>query len=112
VREHRTGLGHHLPETGDSRDHIQSHQHHAGRPAVSGPGWGLPPYLEDDEPDDQVKRLRRFEAAYPEVEIERPDYTAGQTWYHASYEGRCVASDKELRGLLDQLDRLFPQADQ
>lgn len=85
---------------------------------MSGPGWGLPPYPEDDEPEpaqvpeDQVKRMRRFQAAHPEVEIERPDYTAGQTWYYASYEGRRVASDTALRGLLDQLGRLFGEEGQ
>jgi hypothetical protein len=54
-----------------------------------------------------VKRLRRFQAAYPEVEIERPDFSRETRW-HASRDGRRIASDTELRGLLDQLGLLFP----
>ena len=83
---------------------------------MSGPCWGLPPYPEDNEPgparlpEDQVKRLRRFEAAYPEVEIQRPDFLR-ETWWHAVYEGRRVASDTELRGLLDALERLLGEED-
>jgi hypothetical protein len=84
---------------------------------MSGPCWGLPPYPEDDEPEparmpeDQVKRLRRFEAAYPEVDIERPDYgPRHQLWWHARVEGRRIASDLELRGLLDQLEWLLSDA--
>ena len=79
---------------------------------MSGPCWGLPPYPESNEPgparlpEDQVKRLRRFEAAYPEVEIQRPDFPR-ETWWRAVYEGRRVASDTELRGLLDTLESLF-----
>lgn len=79
---------------------------------MNGPGWGLPPY-EDDEPRpgrlpvDQVQRLRRFQAARPEVDIERPDITKGESW-RASVAGRQIASDVELRGLLDQLDRMYP----
>jgi hypothetical protein len=61
-------------------------------------------------PEDQVKRLRRFEAAYPEVEIERPDFPR-EVWWHARLEGRRIASDTELRGLLDRLDRLFSAED-
>ena len=30
-----------------------------------------------------------------------------ETWWHAVYEGRRVASDTELRGLLDTLESLF-----
>jgi hypothetical protein len=81
---------------------------------VSGPCRGLPSYPQDDEgapsrlPVDQVKRMRRFEAAaYPEVDIERPDYAHGKPWWHAHLEGRRIASDTELRGLLDQLGRLL-----
>ncbi len=57
-------------------------------------------------PEDQVKRLRRFEAAYPEVEIQRPDFPRETRW-HASRDGHRIASDTELRGLLDQLDQLL-----
>ena len=66
---------------------------------MSGPCWGLP--------EDQVKRLRRSEAAHTDVEIERPDYAHGQPWYHARLEGRRIASDTELRGLLDRLEGLL-----
>ena len=69
---------------------------------MNGPVFRLPP-------EDQVKRLRRFEAAYPEVEIARPDYAHGKTWWHASVAGRRVASDTDLRSLLDQLGGLFPE---
>lgn len=105
------GLGHHLPKTGDSREDIQHHQ--LSGHAVSGQCPGLPPYPQDNEggpsrlPVDQVKRMRRFQAAYPEVDIERPDYANGKTWWHAHLEGRRIASDTELRGLLDQLGRLL-----
>ncbi len=51
--------------------------------------------------------MGRFEAAYPEVDIERPDYAHGKPWWHAHLEGRRIASDTELRGLLDQLEGLF-----
>lgn len=57
-------------------------------------------------PEDQVVRLRRFQTAFPEVEVRRPDFPR-ETWWHAEYGGKRVASDTDLRGLLDQLDRLF-----
>ncbi len=52
-------------------------------------------------------RLRRFEGAHPEVIIQRPDCSRGGTWWHARLDGHLVASDTDLGGLLDQLDRLF-----
>jgi hypothetical protein len=58
-------------------------------------------------PDDQVIRLRRFQAGFPEVEIERPDYSHHRIWWHAHLDGQRIASDIELRGLLDQLGRMF-----
>ena len=84
---------------------------------MSGPCWGLPPYPDDDEPEpgrlpeDQVKRMRRVQAAYPEVEIGRPDIAQGKRWWHACIAGRRIASDTELRGLLDQLEQLLDGGD-
>ncbi len=83
------GLGHHLPE----QETTVTTSNHTSPPQPL--------------PEDQVVRLRRFEAAYPEVDIERPDYAHGKTWWHARYEGRRLASDTNLRGLLDALEGLF-----
>ena len=64
---------------------------------MSGPCWGLP--------EDQVKRLRRFEAAHPGVQI-----TYLETHWQAvigEAGGETVIVRYELESLLDRLEELL-----
>jgi hypothetical protein len=55
-------------------------------------------------PEDQVPRLKRFRDSHPDITVIPPGGLVGQ-WV-ARRAGEMVASDLELRGLLDQLERL------
>ena len=59
---------------------------------------------------DQVIRLQAFQAAHPNVRVEHqaaPLWHWISTWTDDDGAER-VKVDHELRGLLDQLERLFP----
>ena len=49
-------------------------------------------------------RMHRLAAAF-DVDITRPDIPAGEVWYTASLEGRLIARSRDLRVLLDQVER-------
>lgn len=72
---------------------------------MSGPGFGLPPYPDDGEPEDQTIRRRRREAANPELEITPPARLAGQWVAHR--DGKILATESHLRVLLDDLDDIY-----
>jgi hypothetical protein len=57
--------------------------------------------------EDQVPRLHAFEAAHPDITIQRPDYVRGaRVW--SAHRGRAVlCAYGELRALLDYLDWLL-----
>lgn len=67
---------------------------------MSGPGFGV-------EPEDQVPRLERFRQRHPDIDVtpgSKPD-NYGQ--WTARRDGKTIASDYELRWLLDDLERIF-----
>ena len=59
----------------------------------------------NDEPEDQVIRKRRREAASPEVEITPPVGPADQ--WTATVGGEVVAAANDLREVLDDLDDIY-----
>lgn len=72
---------------------------------MNGPCFGLPPY--DDEPGDQVPRLEKFRLAHPDIDITAPYSTSGNYDHWVARHGvRIIASDHELKELLDQLEVL------
>jgi hypothetical protein len=72
---------------------------------MTGPCWGLPPYPEDNEPEDQVIRLRRREAASPDVKITPPARPADQ--WTATVGGEVISAANHLREVLDDLDEHY-----
>jgi hypothetical protein len=60
-------------------------------------------------PDDQVPRLRAYQAAHPEVQITPPG--PGSLLWVARRDGMIVAADYWLGLLLDALDWLDRDAD-
>lgn len=70
-------------------------------------GAARPPRLriiDGSGPDDAVVRRRRFEAAYPDVTITPPE-THASMWI-ARQDGKILARDYQLGGLLDALESL------
>jgi hypothetical protein len=59
--------------------------------------------------NDQVPRLEAFKAAHPDVEIKTPLDTRS-VWWRAYRDGVQLASEHDLRRLLDALDsKLDPE---
>ncbi len=54
--------------------------------------------------EDQVARMHRLIAAF-DVDIERPDITAGEVWYTARLHGELIARSGDLRVLLDAVEQ-------
>ncbi len=72
--------------------------------SFSSQAGGHQPSGEAAPEEDQVMRMHRLAAAF-DVDITRPDIPAGEVWYTASLEGRLIARSRDLRVLLDQVER-------
>lgn len=61
---------------------------------------------ESDDAQDQVPRLRRFRARYPDIEIRDP-VSARRGYWSAYRDGIRLAAEYDLHTLLDHLDLLL-----
>jgi len=59
--------------------------------------------------EDQVARLRGFEADHRDIEIRKPDYGSGAPLWSAHRGGLVLCAESELRVLLDKLNWLLSQ---
>jgi hypothetical protein len=58
---------------------------------------------------DQVVRLRDWEEAHPDVDIDPPDYANGGWLWAARRDGVVLCCEYDLRKLLDHVDWLTAQ---